>query len=178
MNAAAMPDSLPIAVPSTDAAGSAHSSHGESVKTEVSIVLPTFNRASFLVEAFESIRAQTFTDWKLIIVDDGSEDDTRELCESFIAECQNPVIYIYQENAGAAAARNHCLDYADSPLIAFFDSDDLWEPWHLGNMVAILYEHEDIDWVYGDARRINATTGELMRESIFHDGYGSSTSRS
>ncbi len=97
----------------------------------VSIILPTYNRASFLPEALASIRAQSFRDWELVVVDDGSTDQTRALVESWRREVTQPVSYVWQENRGAYAARNAGLDRAGAPLVAFFDSDDLWRPQHL-----------------------------------------------
>src|SRR6516225_5774559 len=97
----------------------------------VSIVLPTYNRARFLPQALESIRAQTWTDWELIIVDDGSCDDTAAVVRRLAAETDRPVRYVWQENGGPAAARNAGLDLARGTYVAFFDSDDYWLPHHL-----------------------------------------------
>src|SRR3712207_6270965 len=94
----------------------------------VSIILPTYNRAKFLPQAFGSIRSQTWTDWELIIVDDGSTDETPEFLKELTANFQQPVRYICQENQGAYGARNTGLDHAIGKYIAFFDSDDLWLP--------------------------------------------------
>jgi len=76
----------------------------------VSIVLPTYNRAQFLPAAFASIANQTFTDWELVIVDDGSTDNTADVVRSF--EATQPVRCVRQENRGAYAARNRGLDEA------------------------------------------------------------------
>ena len=89
----------------------------------ISVVLPTYNRARCLSRSINSVLNQTFSNLELIIVDDGSTDNTRELVESF----SDPRIrYIYQENAGACAARNHGINEAFGTYIAFQDSDDEW----------------------------------------------------
>lgn len=89
----------------------------------VSIVLPTYNRSKVLGRAIRSVLAQTFRDFELLVVDDGSTDDTRAVVESF----SDPrITYIYQRNAGAACARNAAIRESQAPLIAFQDSDDEW----------------------------------------------------
>src|SRR5438105_13937181 len=91
----------------------------------VSIILPTYNRAKFLPQALASIRAQQFTDWELIVVDDGSTDDTAAVVRGLATDITQPVRYVRQENQGPYAARNTGLDHAAGELVAFFDSDDL-----------------------------------------------------
>ena len=114
----------------------------------VTIVLPTFDRASFLPDAFASIQTQTFTDWELIVVDDGSGDATRDVVGAFAASSGRPVRYVYQTNQGPAAARNRGVREARTPYLAFFDSDDLWLPDYLMRGVTALEANPDIDWVF------------------------------
>jgi glycosyltransferase involved in cell wall biosynthesis len=86
-----------------------------------SIILPTFNRAHFLPKAIESVLTQTFEDWELVIVDDGSTDTTKEVVLAY----QDPrIVYIYQENQERSAARNHGISKARGEYICFLDSDD------------------------------------------------------
>jgi glycosyltransferase involved in cell wall biosynthesis len=136
----------------------------------VSVLLPTFNRAAFLPAAFESIRAQAFDDWELVVVDDGSTDGTRELVEAFRAAVPQPVRYIYQENQGVCGARNTALEAAGGEFVAFFDSDDLWLPHHLADCVAALRAHPEVGWAYGACRMQDAATGRIIEESTFHPG--------
>jgi glycosyltransferase involved in cell wall biosynthesis len=90
-----------------------------------SIILPTYNRAHFLPKAIESILAQTFKDWELIIVDDGSTDNTKEVVTGYT----DPRIkYIYQENQERSAARNNGIAQAHGEYICFLDSDDYFLP--------------------------------------------------
>jgi len=134
----------------------------------VSIILPTYNREKFLPEAFAAIAAQAFTDWELIVVDDGSTDGTRELVPRLTADFAQPVRYIYQENQGAYGARNTGLDHATGKYIAFYDSDDLWLPHHLHDCVAALDANPDVDWVYGACRMVDHATGEELAASTFY----------
>src|SRR4051794_19288059 len=125
----------------------------------VSVILPTYNRAKFLPQAFASIKSQTFTDWELIVVDDGSTDDTRSVVEEQTRGWAQPVRYHRQENRGAYGARNAGLDLTRGESVAFFDSDDVWLPHHLADCAAALADNPDVDWVYGASRIVDQETG-------------------
>ncbi len=135
---------------------------------EVSIILPTYNRASFLPQAFAAIRAQTFTDWELIVVDDGSSDGTAEVVEALAGDCPQPVRFVYQNNQGPAQARNAGIRLARGVNVAFYDSDDVWLPHHLSDCVAALNENPDIDWVYGSSRIVEQACGKVVSENAFY----------
>lgn len=135
----------------------------------VSIILPTYNRAAFLPEALASIRAQTFTDWELIIVDDGSTDETKDLIARLTADVPQQVYYLYQHNQGAYGARNTGLDHAAGKYVAFYDSDDQWLPHHLARCVAALDEHRDVDWVYGACRIVDQRSGGVISPNSFYE---------
>ncbi len=137
----------------------------------VSIILPTYNRASFLPEALASIQGQSFSSWELVVVDDGSTDDTREIVEAWRRDVAQPVSYGWQENGGAYAARNAGLDRARAPLVAFFDSDDLWLPHHLERCVAAFGDAPEVDWVFA-ACEMRDAGGGLVRRSTFLDSAG------
>ena len=93
-----------------------------------SVIIPTYNRAHHLTTSYKSVQSQTLTDWELIIVDDGSTDDTKEVIASF----NYPrIIYVYQENAERSAARNNGIQHANGEWICFLDSDDYFLPNHL-----------------------------------------------
>jgi glycosyltransferase involved in cell wall biosynthesis len=134
----------------------------------VSIVLPTFNRAKFLPQAFESIRAQTFGDWELIVVDDGSTDNSRNLVEAFGREVRQPVHYVYQTNQGAYGARNTGVNHSLGLYVAFFDSDDCWLPHHLQDCVTALDANSDVDWVHGAGRIVDLATGRVLAPHSFY----------
>src|SRR5215510_15182639 len=100
----------------------------------VSVIVPTYNRADTIKRAIRSVRAQTFTDWELIVVDDGSTDNTVALIEG----CDPRLKLIRQENQGTAVARNAGLRASEGSYIAFLDSDDEWLPHHLELCVGFL----------------------------------------
>jgi glycosyltransferase involved in cell wall biosynthesis len=134
----------------------------------VSIILPTYNRAKFLPKAIESICAQTFIDWELIIVDDGSTDNTREILPALCEGIQQSVRYIRQENQGAYGARNTGLDKARGEYIAFYDSDDVWLPHHLKASVQALETNPDLHWVYGSSRVIEHASEKVLADNGFY----------
>jgi glycosyltransferase involved in cell wall biosynthesis len=106
----------------------------------VSVVIPTHNYSGFVTEAVESVLSQTYTNIDLIVVDDGSTDDTRERLALF----GDRVRYIYQENSGPSAARNTGIRAAKGEYIAFLDADDLFHPRKLEIQVRYLLDHPDI----------------------------------
>ena len=111
--------------------------------TEVSIILPTYNRADTLPRALSSVLQQRFGDWELIVVDDGSTDDTAALFE----ETDPRVRLIRQANQGCYAARNAGIDASIGRLVAFLDSDDEWLPHYLELAVAYMQAHPDDQFV-------------------------------
>jgi glycosyltransferase involved in cell wall biosynthesis len=90
----------------------------------VSVIIPTYNRSQFITEAVDSALAQTYTDREVVVVDDGSTDDTRRVLEPY----RDRIVYQYQENAGVSAARNTGIQMAGGEWIALLDSDDEWRP--------------------------------------------------
>jgi len=119
----------------------------------VSVITPTFNRAKYVSEAISSVLEQTFSDLELIIVDDGSTDNTRLEVQPFLAD--ERVRYFYQENQGQSQARNFALGQARGNHIAFLDSDDLWCPGKLEQQLAIFEREPGIDIVHGDEALID-----------------------
>lgn len=96
-------------------------------KMRFSVILPVFNREKSVIDAVNSIKKQTFSDWELIIIDDGSQDHTYEVCCD-LKECDNRFKVFHQPNQGVSAARNHGLRIASGEYILFLDSDDMLEP--------------------------------------------------
>jgi glycosyltransferase involved in cell wall biosynthesis len=90
---------------------------------KVSVIIPTFNRANYIVRAVKSVLAQTYKHYEIIVIDDGSTDETRHILEPY-SQC---VRYVYQDNAGPAAARNNGIS-GRREWLAFLDSDDIWLP--------------------------------------------------
>lgn len=119
----------------------------------------------------ESIRKQEFTDWELIIVDDGSTDETGMILPDLLAEVEQPIQCFRQENQGAYVARNMGLEHATGRYIAFFDSDDFWLPHHVKDCVDALDSNPDVDWVYGACCiKEEATNRTIDPNSFFING--------
>ena len=112
----------------------------------VSVIIPTFNRASLLQDAIDSVSAQTFGDWELWVVDDGSTDDT----EVVVRSVPDPRIqYVRQDNQGVGAARNLGIDCARGDWIAFLDSDDMWLPNCLEAKLELAHQNQGIECITG-----------------------------
>lgn len=123
----------------------------------VSVIIPTFNRRDFLGPAIESVLSQSYKDFELLVVDDGSDDGTDE----FVAQYGNKVRYLYQDNLGVAAARNTGIKAARHDLLAFLDSDDQFAPDKLEVQAAamglepeFLVSHTDEIW-YRNGKHLN-----------------------
>ncbi len=121
----------------------------------VSIVIPAYNADRFLADAIDSVRRQTFTEWELVVVDDGSLDSTTAVAEHYRAT-DSRVRTVRQENGGIAAARNRGADISDptSEYIAFLDADDIWEPDLLAKLVGVLERSPQAVAAHGRLRRV------------------------
>ncbi|MFQ5737999.1 MAG: glycosyltransferase family 2 protein [Acidobacteriota bacterium] len=124
----------------------------------ISIILPTYNRRELLVEAIHSILKQRFQDWELIVVDDGSTDQTQQLVRSLR---EDRIRCLYQPHKGVSAARNAGIEQARFPWITFLDSDDCWRPAKLQRQLEELERcpayrvvHSDEIWIRR-GRRVN-----------------------
>lgn len=115
-----------------------------------SIILPTFNRAYCLATAIQSVLDQSFESWELIIVDDGSTDDTQIIAEGF-ANSDSRIQYLFQENSGASAARNYGIEKACGLYLAFLDSDDRYTQEHLAVRYQVFQGHPKVSFIHGDA---------------------------
>ena len=116
------------------------------MKRKVSVIIPTYNREATLKRAVESVLNQTYTDFELIIVDDGSTDNTRQLVENIH---DDRITYYYVKiNSGAAAARNYGIERAEGEYIAFQDSDDYWHSDKLEKQMKVMESNPDIGFVY------------------------------
>jgi len=115
---------------------------------KVSVIIPTHNREKLLSKAVGSVIEQTFQDFEVIIVDDGSTDNTRKVISEFSAKDER-ILYIYQQNQGVASARNKGISIARGAYIAFLDSDDRMLPNRLEEQVKLLDINKNIGLVYG-----------------------------
>jgi glycosyltransferase involved in cell wall biosynthesis len=114
---------------------------------EVSIILPAFNRLRFLTDAVASVFAQTFTDWEMIIADDGSEAETRSYLESLAHPGRVDLIWL-SHSGNPGAVRNAALGKARGAYVAFLDSDDVWSPWKLELQMVSLRAKRACGWSY------------------------------
>jgi glycosyltransferase involved in cell wall biosynthesis len=128
----------------------------------VSVIIPTFNFGSYLREAVESVLRQTYPILELIIVDDGSTDDTESIAKSFAS----PVRYLKQENSGVSAARNFGVANASGDLIAFLDADDSWVPEKVEKQMARYASDPEIGLVHCGMREFDAVTGETTATNV------------
>lgn len=94
----------------------------------ISIVMPSYNSENYISDAVLSIKKQTYTDWELILVDDGSHDESCNLIQKFCGEDSRIMAIFLEQNKGAANARNIGIQKASGEFLAFLDSDDLWHP--------------------------------------------------
>jgi len=132
---------------------------------KVSVVIPVFNGERFIQDAIESILAQTFRDFEIIVVDDGSTDNTRQIVEAFGSK----VTYKYQPNAQtgtACPAYNAGISLASGEYLAFLDHDDRWCPHKLATQVAILDRHPDVGLTYGELDDIDEH-GNLIKKKAW-----------
>lgn len=120
----------------------------------ISVVIPAYNAEKYLAETLESVRAQTFRDYEVIVVDDGSTDCSFDIAGRFDGVCR-----LRQTNRGAAAARNSGISVARGAYVAFLDADDLWMPAKLETQVAYLVRNPQTSWIYSDACVFDSATG-------------------
>jgi len=112
----------------------------------ISVIIPTYNRAAFISDAIQSVLRQTNKDFELIVVDDGSTDNSCDVIRPYA----DRITYIYQQNAGIAAARNAGIEHSKGKYVTFLDSDDIWLPTKLEKQVSFFKQHLDIGMVYAD----------------------------
>ena len=130
-------------------------------KLSVSVIIPTYNRAPLIVRALKSVLGQIGSDDEIIVIDDGSIDNTAELLQPF----QAAIKYIRVPNRGAGAARNHGVSLATKDLIAFLDSDDEWMPGKLELHRAIMSVRPDILFTFSDFA-ITDKHGQVVRKNL------------
>lgn len=108
----------------------------------VSVITPTYNCAAFIGETIESVLAQTYTDWEMVIVDDCSNDNTEEIVRGYAERDQRIKYYCLENNSGAAVARTMAMSLAEGNYMAFLDSDDLWMPDKLKKQVTFMKKNQ------------------------------------
>jgi glycosyltransferase involved in cell wall biosynthesis len=125
------------------------SNHSKEVPPAVSIAIAAYNASPYIRGTLDSIRAQTFTDYEVIVVNDGSSDSDE--LERILESHSLPIFYLSQQNKGVSAARNAAINVARGEFYAQLDADDQWEPDYLEVQLRFLTEHPDTALVYCNA---------------------------
>lgn len=141
----------------------------------VSVVIPFFNRERCLSRAIDSVISQTYENWEIILVDDGSTDNSSKIAEDYSRMYPGKIRIFNQENKGHGPARNKAITEARGAFIAILDSDDQWNNNFLKRTIDAFEFYTDVDWVYVNAKRITED-GSVIEPSIF-DGSNSSDFR-
>jgi glycosyltransferase involved in cell wall biosynthesis len=116
----------------------------------VSVIIPSYNRAPRLPRAMESVIAQTFNDWEIIVIDDGSSDATPQLLELYQAKLGNRLVSVRQRNCGCSAARNRGIELCRGLFVAFLDSDDEFVPQKLSRQLELFAAYPQLTFAYSD----------------------------
>jgi GT2 family glycosyltransferase len=132
----------------------------------VSVIIPTYNRKTFVQETIDSVLAQTYTDYEIIVVDDGSTDDTGTVLRSRYGD---RIHYLWQENQGESAARNHGINLAQGEYIAFLDSDDVWLPDKLRKQVTLLEANSKLALLFCQAQLMDTNGNDLKGSRLGFD---------
>ncbi|MFQ5850235.1 MAG: glycosyltransferase family 2 protein [Candidatus Binatia bacterium] len=127
---------------------------------KISVIIPTYNHAKYLPEALDSILNQTYKAFEIIVVDDGSTDNTKEI----VARYRDKIRYAYQQNGKQAKARNTGITISSGEYIAFLDADDVWMPEMLELQVRLLDQNPGIGLVFADAEVFR---DEITKETSF-----------
>jgi glycosyltransferase involved in cell wall biosynthesis len=134
----------------------------------VSVVIPTYNSAAMVEEAIESVLAQTYRDFEIVVIDDGSTDNTEHVVKRFAGR----IHYFKQKNEGVSAARNAGIKKSRGQYIAFLDSDDLWLPEKLAEEIPLLDADPQLGLVYCDWAVVS---GDALLQASYLKGLGASS---
>lgn len=138
-----------------DAISSYRNTSSECLNGLVSVIIPTFNRKVFLLQALNSILMQTYRPLEVVVVDDGSTDETYQTVEQWYASiAENELFYLVlvrQKNSGAQRARNKGVEFSKGEYVQFFDSDDLLHPNKIEKQILFLHKNPTVDFVYSSA---------------------------
>lgn len=130
----------------------------------VSIITPLYNGERFVAQTIESVLAQTYTEWEMIIINDGSKDNGENVVKKYADKDARIKLYS-QPNGGSSSARNNGLRRAQGEYICFLDADDIWEPIFIERQLKFLTEH-NADIVFASYKRINTENKEILRPFI------------
>ncbi len=138
--------------------------------SRVSIVIPSYNRAEYIAATIDSVIKQTFTDWELIFIDDGSTDNTEELVKRYV-EADSRIKYFKQKNSERAVARSYGMSLAQGEYICLVDSDDIWYPEKLAKQVSVMDKDASLVLCYAAVDRIDLTGMPVKSAARQYQGY-------
>ncbi len=124
----------------------------------VSIVIPAYNAGDWIDQAIQSVLGQSYDNFEIVVVDDGSTDDTSTVVQQY----GDPVRYVWKENGGSASARNRGIAEAQGTYIAFLDADDVWHPAKLARQMDVHEQEASPAWSYTDVELIDTRSGALI----------------
>lgn len=118
---------------------------------EVSVIIPVYNAEKYIKRTIDSVLNQTYNDFEIIVIDDGSTDNSKKILDEY----KDKVRYFYQNNSGVSSARNNAIKLSSGKYIALLDQDDLWYPQKLEIQINYLKEHPDTALLYSDCNYID-----------------------
>ena len=137
----------------------------ENSQPSVSVVMPAYNAEKYIEESITSVINQTYTNWELIVIDDGSKDNTAEIVKQFAEKDKRITLYLNEKNMGVAKTRNRGFDMAKGEYIALLDSDDIWLPEKLEKQLK-LAEETDAEIIYCSYELISETGEKTGKDFI------------
>ncbi|BCL59420.1 glycosyl transferase [Desulfomarina profundi] len=144
------------------------------LKIHVSVIIPAYNAAEFISDTIQSVLAQSYQQFEIVVVDDGSTDLTASIVKRYQAKNEGKIRYVFQENGGVSVARNTGIHYAKGSLIAFCDADDLWSVNHLEVLTQVFKEDHSLGLVHSNIMKIDIfgiEKGVPVREPSLLSGY-------
>jgi glycosyltransferase involved in cell wall biosynthesis len=123
--------------------------------SKVDVIIPAYNAARYLPAAIESVVAQTFDDWKILLIDDGSTDNTAEVVAPFLQRLGPKLQYIQKPNGGLPAARNTAIRNSSAEFLALLDADDIWLPCRLAESLKCFEGRPQVGLAYGFNARVD-----------------------
>lgn len=146
----------------------------ESEKPTISVIIPTYNSSAYIVRTLDTVLSQTVLPDEIVIVDDGSTDNTVQTIKDYKEKNKDILenIYVFrQENMGAGAARNRAIEEATGEWIAFLDSDDLWDSHKLEIVAEAIYNHPEVNMIAHDEYSVQEKDLENKTLCSLHENY-------
>ena len=137
------------------------------MNTKISIIVPIFNAQNYLDETIQTVLNQTYSNWELLLIDDGSTDESAKICQQYLKEDAR-ILYFYKVNGGQASARNLGIKNSSGEWLAMLDSDDLWHPEKLNRQITAINENDKIEYCFTNT---SAFKDSIQNEIENYDKY-------